>query len=69
MSRFLGLILGNSRITSAIGFVLAVPGVYDAITAFGAHQPVNVRGLIGSIALGLLGRFARQEKAVAQVAQ
>ena len=69
MPKFLSFILGNSRLTSIFGYILGAPGIYDAVNAFSAGQHVNIRALVGSLTLAALGRFARQEKSVAQVAQ
>ena len=68
MPKFLSFILGSSRLTTIFGYILGAPGVYDAVTAFSSGAHVNIRALVGSIALAALGRFARQEKPVTQVA-
>jgi hypothetical protein len=67
MGRFLGLILGSSRLTSVFGYLLGAPGIYDAIVAFGAGQPINVKSLVASVVLAAWGRISKQEKFVPAV--
>jgi hypothetical protein len=62
MPKFLSFILGNSRLTTIFGYILGAPGVYQAVQAFSAGQHVDLKVLVGSIALAGLGRFGAQEK-------
>jgi hypothetical protein len=63
-SRLARYVLGNGRLTTALGFIIALPGVYDGLQAIVTGLPVNLRTFIASLAMALFARFTAQEQKV-----